>query len=277
MRMRHHAQRQHIIHSIDRLLYQLHTLSFFYSPSIWAYLGRCITQFNFARPREIDSKRSLRFWYALVLLVNISCISHAIQGASEGSIMLDFVGIGHKPSKPQLLFLDLLIMFLQTVLVTVAYETSFANDFPGLPDALAPAVLSTMETPATPQPSSSHAEESHHLLDQDDRNKSLDFTYDAPVSPYVVDLRLKTIWTRLIHPPSANSVDTRQALPFPNTAPTFDPSRPIGWFLRARARREEMRARLETRGGEFRRSRRSPSDGIPSDADQRTLPGAIDQ
>lgn len=76
------------------MLYQLHTLSFFYSPAAWTYICRCVTQFNFARPREVDARRTLRFWYFLVFLVNIGAVGHATQGAAQGSVLLDFVGMG---------------------------------------------------------------------------------------------------------------------------------------------------------------------------------------
>lgn len=79
---------------LERIVYQFHTLSFFLSPSLLTYLCRTMFQFQFARPREIDPKRSLRFWYFLILLFNVGSVwAHATEGAAKGrSIMLDFIG-----------------------------------------------------------------------------------------------------------------------------------------------------------------------------------------
>ena len=110
-----HGQRKHIIHSVrslfpptgssrtdwdhpqlNSLLYQLHTVSFLLSPRLWPLLLRISTQSQFTRPRSIDSQRSLRFWFILVLVVHAqSLIQHILfGGAEERSIILDFVGIG---------------------------------------------------------------------------------------------------------------------------------------------------------------------------------------
>jgi len=111
MPKRFYGQRQHIIHSVrsllsflcvltvlqlDTLLYQLHTLSFFLSPSLWLFLLRIACQFQYSKPRELDSNRSLRFYFALVALLGVpSILSHLIYGASEGrALILDFIGIG---------------------------------------------------------------------------------------------------------------------------------------------------------------------------------------
>ena len=112
----HHAQRQHIINSvrftdytamvcqltllylyqIERILYQLYTISFFLSPALAPYLCRTVFQFQFAKPRDIDPRLSLRFWFILILLFNATSIwTHATDGPAKGrSIILDFVGPG---------------------------------------------------------------------------------------------------------------------------------------------------------------------------------------
>ena len=88
---------------LTSLLYQLQTVSFLLSPRLWPFLCRLATQFQFSRPREIDSQRSLRFWFILIVLVNIQCFyQHAFNGAAEGrSIILDFVGVGESGSCPR--------------------------------------------------------------------------------------------------------------------------------------------------------------------------------
>ncbi|KAL5523523.1 hypothetical protein ACEPAG_7696 [Sanghuangporus baumii] len=141
MRIRYYAQRKHVIYSLDSLLYELHTLSFVLAPSIFVLLCRCITQFQFSRARELDGRRSLRFWFMLVALVNVSAVwAHAFDaggggrggggGGEEKSVVLDFVGMGHKPTKVQLLLLDATIMFLQAILTTISYETSLSHAMP---------------------------------------------------------------------------------------------------------------------------------------------------
>src|ERR1700722_8488015 len=81
---------------LDTLLYQLHTLSFFLSPSIWPYACRLISQLHASTPRELDSNRSLLFFFNLILLFNTGSIwSHATQEAAEDkAVVLDFVGLG---------------------------------------------------------------------------------------------------------------------------------------------------------------------------------------
>ncbi|KAL5507572.1 hypothetical protein ACEPAH_7028 [Sanghuangporus vaninii] len=154
MRIRYHAQRKHVIYSLDGLLYELHTLSFLLAPSVFVLLCRCITQFQFSRARELDGRRSLRFWFVLVALVNVSAVwAHAFGSAGGGgggggghgvgeekSVLLDFVGMGHRPTKLQLLLLDATIMFLQAILTTISYETSLSHAMPSdVPDPLFPA------------------------------------------------------------------------------------------------------------------------------------------
>lgn len=95
MHRRHHAQRQHIIHSLDTTLYQLHTLSFFLSPSLWSYLCRIFAQFQCSKPRDLDATRSLRFFFVIVFTLNLPSLwLHALHRPGEGrSIILDFIGM----------------------------------------------------------------------------------------------------------------------------------------------------------------------------------------
>ncbi|KAF7361829.1 DUF1746 domain-containing protein [Mycena venus] len=125
-----HAQRKHILQSLDILLYQLHVLAFFISPSIWTLIFRLLSQSQCSKSRELDTAWSLRAFFALLVSVNIFTIwSHATSGASDGkAVILDFIGMAYPPSKFRLLSLDLFIVFLQMLLATIAYETSFAKD-----------------------------------------------------------------------------------------------------------------------------------------------------
>jgi hypothetical protein len=80
---------------LDSLVYQLHTLSFFLSPSIWIYLCRLVSQFQYSKPRELDPNGSLHFFYGMVLLFNVPAIwYHLAWGAVEGRVViLDFIGM----------------------------------------------------------------------------------------------------------------------------------------------------------------------------------------
>jgi hypothetical protein len=107
-----YAQRLHIINSVsssltpsavvlipyqfDALLYQLHVLSFFLSPSLWSLCCRILSQIQCTKPRTFDPNRSLRFWYLLIILLNATSFwHHAVEGAAVGkAVVLDFVGMG---------------------------------------------------------------------------------------------------------------------------------------------------------------------------------------
>jgi len=111
MSKRFYAQRQHIIASVrlnlffmnafiifsklDILLYQLHALSFFLSPSLFLSFCRLVAQFICSKPRELDPERALRFFYAICLLLNLPSICiHLLRGVVEGrAIILDFIGM----------------------------------------------------------------------------------------------------------------------------------------------------------------------------------------
>lgn len=56
---------------------------------------RIIAQFQCSRPRELDSNRSLRFFYVLVVLLNlVGVVKHANYGVADGrALVLDFVGM----------------------------------------------------------------------------------------------------------------------------------------------------------------------------------------
>lgn len=81
---------------LERTLYQLYAISFFLSPAFLPYLCRTMFQFQFARPRDIEPRLSLRFWFILIILFNINSIwVHATEGPVQGrSVVLDFVGQG---------------------------------------------------------------------------------------------------------------------------------------------------------------------------------------
>ncbi|TDL24315.1 hypothetical protein BD410DRAFT_745707 [Rickenella mellea] len=241
----HHAQRKHIISSLDHLLYQLHTLSFLLAPSMWIYACRCATQFHCSKVRDLDVGRSLRFWFAAVLLCNAGAVwSHALDSPAAGAaagrgLVLDFVGMSHTPSRWSLLLLDVTITSLQAILTTLAYETSLTIAMPDdVPDPLLPklAELHTtnstanitydnINTDGTTQPSSpnSPSAQKNPLLYAHPPNVGSEM---ARGSPLIVDLRARHIFHRLTHavpepPPrvgaTANGRPDQFGLPLPNT------------------------------------------------------------
>ncbi|KAJ7680398.1 hypothetical protein DFH06DRAFT_1162926 [Mycena polygramma] len=193
-----HAQRAHIIQSLDILLYQLHVLAFFLSPSIWTLIFRILSQSQCSKPRELDAAWSLRAFFALLVSLNsITIWNHATSGASDSkTVILDFIGMAYPPSKFRLLSLDFAIVFLQMLLATIAYETSVAKHN----DSAASAVLS---------PSNASAQH---------RTKS----HPPPASaPYVLDLRFRAVIARLRNPlpRPATGNSNLDGLPLPNTTP----------------------------------------------------------
>ncbi|PCH43676.1 hypothetical protein WOLCODRAFT_122400 [Wolfiporia cocos MD-104 SS10] len=262
---RYDGQRRHIISSLDSLLYQLHILSFLLSPSIWILIARLCSQFHFARPREIDGNRTLRFWYFLVIFFNLGAVwGHAKEGASQGrSIVLDFVGMVDVPSKLHLLSLDFLIIFLEMLLATIAYETSYAAAMHS--DYVDP-LLPLPTIPTEPQPSTSRAP-----------SKSTELELSETI--FIIDVRLRMVMDRIRNPPSPpppRDTSLEDLLPLPNTT-SLRLSTGLQMFLRARRELTE-RARTAERNAE--RTRRA-QDTTRTQQDERSeerqaVPGGMD-
>ncbi|OCH88871.1 hypothetical protein OBBRIDRAFT_794821 [Obba rivulosa] len=258
-----HAQRQHFIYSLDTLLYQLHTLSFLLSPSIWAFICRLTVQWQFSRPREIHSSKSLRFCFILIFLFNFGIVwTHAVQGAAQGrSIILDFVGIGHDPSKAHLLFLDFLIIFLEMLLTTIAYETSYLADMPSdTPDSLLPIPAAPTTFPST----------------------SCDSSKESPAPPYIMDIRFGLLFDRLRHPhppPPPRDRSSDDLLPLPNTT-LFQMTSNFNRLMRTRERLRDRIQELEVAAARAQReldARDRQGAERPANTERsRTIPGAMD-
>ncbi|KAI0035554.1 hypothetical protein K488DRAFT_76579 [Vararia minispora EC-137] len=243
MLIRHHAHRQHVVDSLDTLLYQLHVLSFFLAPSLIHLLARSAIQFQIARPRTIQPQRTLRFWFPLVFLVNLGSVwTHATDGVPSGrSVMLDFVSYSTPPSKMQLLFLDATIIILSLIIVTIAYEASYAASTPSSPDPLAPAPRDRDAFEPAPAP-----------------------------DPLILELRLRTILAHLRSPPPpppSAPDDAEPLLPPPNTAVA-------GALPRALALRALMAARRVRRPQQPQQEERGQArEGEGT----RRVPGAMDE
>ncbi|KAK0226199.1 hypothetical protein IW262DRAFT_749703 [Armillaria fumosa] len=242
MPTRYHAQRMHIVSSLDTLLYQLHALSFFLSPSIWALFCRYFMQQQCVRPRDFDTHtpRSLGVWLGLIAVINtFSIYPHATEGASQGrAVILDFIGLDYVPSKLQLLSLDLFIMCLQMLLVFIAYEIHVIENTDAV-DTLLPSSNSTTlplsTSTAQPfEPSKAASSTSY---------------------PHVMEITFSQFLRRLRETPPNNQTNRRDGLPMPNLTP---------WSLRMRAMRTRTRINLEERRDE-------DTTPVP-----RTVPGSID-
>ncbi|KAF8135491.1 hypothetical protein EV363DRAFT_1429243 [Boletus edulis] len=218
MHKRHDVQRQHVIDSLDNLIFQLYTLSFFLSPTLLPLLCRVATQFIFYKPRDLDPKLSLRVWFLLLCASNTpSFWSHVTDGATEGrAVVLDFVGMGYLPSKAHLVSLDTLILCLQMLLTAISFEISLHSSSPADSDSESSAIPSSPAV--SPPPKKSH----HHT------------------PTMIIDLRFHHLINRLRNPTPLVSHVNLTTLPLPNTTPT-----PLSIHLRAiLRRREEARRRV---------------------------------
>jgi len=217
MHIRYATQRQHIIDSLDTLLYQLHVLSFLLAPSIVALFVRGAGQFQLSHPREFGPQRTLRFRFILIGMFNASSIwNHIYVGAPDGrTAVLDFVGMGFTPSRMQLLLLDLLIITLSVIVTTIAYEATYARAVTNA------AIRATLDL----TPSNAHA-------------------YTDPLAPVpeegtdiVLDFRSALLLRHVHQPPSPPPEDTQ----LPNGAAVVEGLRMLLQAQRALRERQEAR------------------------------------
>jgi len=134
--MRFHAQRQHVVYSLDALLYELYLYSYLVDPSIMRLLFRALAQSQFSRPRDMD--RSLRFFFLFACFLNAGPIlRHVIfPGVYESrGLLLDFVGRATPVARLQVIFIDVAIFILQVITLVIAYDIGHAD--PDGPDTLA--------------------------------------------------------------------------------------------------------------------------------------------
>ncbi|KAH6910374.1 hypothetical protein BKA70DRAFT_1272902 [Coprinopsis sp. MPI-PUGE-AT-0042] len=245
MPKRFYAQRQHLVFSLDALLYQLHVVAFFLSPSVWELILRLISQFHCGRPKDVDLTHSLRFFYTIIFLTNLPLVwTHSIYGASEGrAVILDFVGMAYIPSKLQLVVHDITTILLQWILITLSYETALSAANSDSPDTLLEPDPSTTDLPLpsslpTPITSRSTSPEPSSQL-----RKSLQRPTTPPptnVPPEILDLRFSAVIARLRNPPPAVNPRSQSegsfSLPLPITAGLPLPAG-MRMLMRAQARR----------------------------------------
>lgn len=163
------------------------------------------------------------------------------------------MNLAYEPSKAHLLALDFFIVFLSLVLVTIAYETSYAADMPSdTPDPLSP-------IPATPtSPIDAH---------------------EPTKSNYVLELRLSTIIERLRNPPTPpppRDTSSNDLLPMPNTT-TGRLATGLQMLLRARQQqRQRARRAATTRPREGRDGEREEDSDSDGDGEERQdVPGGL--
>ncbi|KAI9455338.1 hypothetical protein BJY52DRAFT_1151785 [Lactarius psammicola] len=199
MHIRYATQRQHIVDSLDALLYQLHVLSFLLAPSIVTLFVRAAGQFQLSHPREFGPRRTLRFRFMLIFLFNAGSFwNHVISSTPHGrSVVLDFVGMAFTPPRTQLLLLDLLIIALSVIVTTVAYETAYARA------VTKAAIRATLDlTPTLSSPAA------HTYADPLDRGR------DDDSDMVVLDLRASLLLRHVRRPPPPPPDDA----PLPNGA-----------------------------------------------------------
>jgi hypothetical protein len=193
----------------------------------------------------------------MVVFFNFPSIwDHALFGAAEGpSLILDFVRLrkvvftfvgplltlvaAYRPSKLQVLLLDLAILVFSFLLVTISHEHSFP-------------VSNTSQATAG-------VLGSHEPSENDDHFK-------AEASPHIVDLRLGSIIERIRNPtqPQTSEQARDELLPLPNTMPT-ELRNSLRMLMRAR---EDIAAARGDNNREQRRTDSSPRN--------RVVPGAIE-
>ncbi|CDO69205.1 hypothetical protein BN946_scf185042.g107 [Trametes cinnabarina] len=215
----------------------------------------------------------LPFWFFCILCTNApSLFNHVFKATDAGrSIILDFVGVDAVPSRALLLFLDFIIILLDFILTTIAFETSLARDMPpDTPDPLQPQPI-----PSTPV---------SHLPFDEANVKPPDLPLHEDGTEYIIDLRWRTLLQRLRHPPPvpppAQTRLSEDLLPLPNTT-SLEFSQSLRMLAQASTRaRERASTRMtsgrpdDAYGGRIARSSVRRENGSSEEA--RRLPGGME-
>lgn len=201
----------------------------------------------------------------LTLLVKVSYYLARDRTCTERS-----AAVARKPSKLHLLLLDALILFLQMVLATIAYEASLISKSSSS-DSIPLTSSTNIPDPSSPFPFPSMSASSTPNLDASPSK--------SPPPPdiidpqYIIDLRLSHILDRLKNP-TPTSIDPDSLLPLPNTSPWPVPAS-LRMLLRARAE-VRRRAQAQLNGGR-NENRTEDGNGIRTGGDtSRRIPGAMD-
>ncbi|KAJ1304950.1 hypothetical protein OPQ81_006082 [Rhizoctonia solani] len=197
--MFYHAQRNHLLQSLDRLSYVYISYS---------YLGSCITVL-----RDVQPTYPLRFHLIVLLLITAGPLfRHIFGGVTQGSgVLLDFVGRGTPTCPTQALVIDLLLLLFQLVQLTIAYET--ARWKPEVPDPLftPPVPVGPLQATVNPKPRSRRNERRSRQTQPrttragyrdviENRTRHVQTsTTSFPLSTAVIDLPLRTLIRLLLY------------------------------------------------------------------------------
>lgn len=171
--------------------------------------------------------------------------------------------VGTVPSKTYLLFLDALIIVLQWVMVTIAYEDSLLQDDHNIETILFSSPKDTPTRPHSPEPSTPSSPTLTPLISQSAKHPPIDYT------DLVMDLHLGPLMRRLGGPAVITRRPSDASLPLPNTMGIPLPAS-LRMFLRARA---EFRRRAEATAANANAARQG--EGANADRRERRVPGAM--
>lgn len=134
--MFYHAQRSHLLQSLDRISYVYISYSYLIAPSLTALIARLCAQYRITVLRDVQPTYPLRFHLIILLFITAGPIlRHIFGGITHGSgVLLDFVGRSTPASTYQALIIDFLLLLFQLIQLTIAYET--AQWKPEVPDPL---------------------------------------------------------------------------------------------------------------------------------------------
>ncbi|KAF8745702.1 hypothetical protein RHS02_01134, partial [Rhizoctonia solani] len=158
--MFYHAQRSHLLQSLDRLSYVYISYSYLLAPSLTALIARLVAQYRITVLRDVQPTYPLRFHVIILLLITAGpLLRHIFGGIAQGNgVLLDFVGQGVPTHSAHTLAIDLLLLLFQIVQLTISYET--ARWKPEVPDPLftPPLPVPSLQATTTPKPRSRRSE-----------------------------------------------------------------------------------------------------------------------
>ncbi|KAG8695494.1 hypothetical protein FRC08_007740 [Ceratobasidium sp. 394] len=148
-----HAQRNHLIQSLDRLCYVYITYSYLVNPSLTSLIARLVAQYRITVLKDVQPAHSPRFHLIVLLVISAGPLSRHIFSSSQGSgVLLDFVGRATPAQRAQGLLTDILLLVFQLVQLAIAYETTCW--VPEVPDPLFTPPPQSQNPVATTQASS---------------------------------------------------------------------------------------------------------------------------
>ncbi|CEL62106.1 hypothetical protein RSOLAG1IB_10208 [Rhizoctonia solani AG-1 IB] len=216
--MFYHAQRSHLLQSLDRLSYVYISYSYLVAPSLTALIARLVAQYRITVLRDVQPTYPLRFHLIVLLLITAGpLLRHVFGGTTQGSgVLLDFVGRGTIAQPIQALAVDFLLLLFQLVQLTIAYET--ARWKPEVPDPLftPPVPVTPLEITAAPKPRSRRSERRSRqtqprttragyrdVIENRTRHAQTS-TASFPLTTAVIDLPLRTLLRLLLRSEPSN-------------------------------------------------------------------------